>query len=138
MTTKKLLVFLLVPLLLLVLGARKPARKHVRKTGRSARTAVHKPKPKPRPAPMPAMPEAPEAAVLGGPPQLGKAVNAEVGRALRVTAALGVNIVDLATGESVYSYNADEQRVIASNSKLFTTAAALDALGRATSSRPAS
>jgi D-alanyl-D-alanine carboxypeptidase/D-alanyl-D-alanine-endopeptidase (penicillin-binding protein 4) len=66
---------------------------------------------------------------MAGPPQLGHALNEEVGRALRVTSALGVHIVDLATGETVYGYNPDESRVIASNSKLFTTAAALDTLG---------
>jgi serine-type D-Ala-D-Ala carboxypeptidase/endopeptidase (penicillin-binding protein 4) len=128
MTKKKLLVFLLVPLLLLVLGARKPPRKHARKPARKpARTAVHKAKPEPVPAAE--VPYIPVAAITAGPPQLGRALNLEVGRALRVTAALGINIVDLATGEAVYSYNPDEQRVIASNSKLFTTAAALDTLG---------
>lgn len=58
-----------------------------------------------------------------------RAVGAEVARALRDTGALGVHIVDLDTGETVYAYNPDQPRVIASNSKLFTTAAALDALG---------
>jgi D-alanyl-D-alanine carboxypeptidase/D-alanyl-D-alanine-endopeptidase (penicillin-binding protein 4) len=62
-------------------------------------------------------------------PQLEGALAAEVGRALKITSGLGVHIVDLATGETVYGYNPDEQRVIASNSKLFTTAAALDTLG---------
>ena len=60
---------------------------------------------------------------------LEQAVGAEVARALRDTAAMGVHIVELDTGETVYAYNPDEPRVIASNSKLFTTAAALDALG---------
>lgn len=58
-----------------------------------------------------------------------RAVGAEVAQALRDTASLGVHIVDLDTGETVYAYNPDQPRVIASNSKLFTTAAALDALG---------
>jgi serine-type D-Ala-D-Ala carboxypeptidase/endopeptidase (penicillin-binding protein 4) len=57
------------------------------------------------------------------------AVGAEVGRALRDTAAMGVHIVELDTGETVYAYNPDEPRIVASNAKLFTTAAALDALG---------
>ena len=43
--------------------------------------------------------------------------------------ALGVSIVELASGESVYGYEADTQRILASNTKLFTTAAALDRLG---------
>src|SRR5690242_10234660 len=66
--------------------------------------------------------QAPETAVE-------RAVGAEVARTLRDTASLGVHIVDLDTGETVYAYNPDAPRVIASNSKLFTTAAALDALG---------
>src|SRR6185295_4425663 len=60
---------------------------------------------------------------------LQQAVGAEVARALRDTAAMGVHVVELDTGETVYAYNPDEPRVIASNSKLFTTAAALDTLG---------
>jgi D-alanyl-D-alanine carboxypeptidase/D-alanyl-D-alanine-endopeptidase (penicillin-binding protein 4) len=60
---------------------------------------------------------------------LQRSLDFELNRALRVSAALGVHIVDVDTGETVYAYNPDEPRVIASNSKLFTTAAALDALG---------
>lgn len=60
---------------------------------------------------------------------LHQALEAQVGQALRVTAALGVHVVDLDTGESIYGYNPDELRVIASNTKLFTTAAILDAFG---------
>lgn len=58
-----------------------------------------------------------------------RAVGAEVARALRDTSKLGVHIVELDTGETAYAYSPDEPRVIASNTKLFTTAAALDALG---------
>ncbi len=78
-------------------------------------------------------------AVLLGPPAprvetavsttLQQALDVPVAQALRVSSALGVHIVDLASGETVYGYNADEARVIASNAKLFTTAAILDALG---------
>lgn len=50
-------------------------------------------------------------------------------RALRSSPAFGVNVVDVDTGEAVYGYQADTPRVLASNTKLFTTAAALDALG---------
>ena len=60
---------------------------------------------------------------------LEQAVGAAVARALRDTASMGVNIVELDTGETVLPSRPDELRVIASNSKLFTTAAALDALG---------
>ena len=60
---------------------------------------------------------------------LDQALSAEVARTAAASRALGVNIVELDTGETVFSYNPDQPRVIASNSKLFTTAAALDALG---------
>src|ERR1700759_3433353 len=62
---------------------------------------------------------------------LSQALTAEVARTAAASGALGVNIVELDTGETVFSYNPDEPRVIASNSKLFTTAATLDALGPA-------
>ena len=58
-----------------------------------------------------------------------RALEVQVSQALRVTSALGVHVVDLDTGESVYGYSPDEPRVVASNTKLFTTAAILDALG---------
>lgn len=57
------------------------------------------------------------------------ALQAEVGQAQRAVAELGVHIVELDTGETVYGFNPDQPRVIASNTKLFTTAAALDAFG---------
>lgn len=45
------------------------------------------------------------------------------------TGHLGVHVVDVDTGETVYAHRPDEPRIIASNAKIFTTAAALDALG---------
>ena len=60
---------------------------------------------------------------------LQQALDVQVASATRMTAAAGIHIVDLDSGETVYAYNADEPRVIASNAKLFTTAAILDALG---------
>ncbi len=57
------------------------------------------------------------------------AVNTEVAAARRVAPALGVHIVALDDEETVYAYNADTQRIIASNTKLFTTSTALDRLG---------
>jgi D-alanyl-D-alanine carboxypeptidase/D-alanyl-D-alanine-endopeptidase (penicillin-binding protein 4) len=57
------------------------------------------------------------------------ALQAEVGQAQRAVAELGVHVVELDTGETVYGFNPDRQRVIASNAKLLTTAAALDAFG---------
>ena len=59
---------------------------------------------------------------------LNTAVQAEVARAQQKSRDVGVNIVQLDTGEAVYSYNPQLPRVIASNSKLFTTSTALDAL----------
>jgi D-alanyl-D-alanine carboxypeptidase/D-alanyl-D-alanine-endopeptidase (penicillin-binding protein 4) len=56
-------------------------------------------------------------------------VQAEVARAQRQSAAVGVSIVQLDTGEAVFSYHPQQPRVIASNSKLFTTSTALDTLG---------
>jgi D-alanyl-D-alanine carboxypeptidase/D-alanyl-D-alanine-endopeptidase (penicillin-binding protein 4) len=67
----------------------------------------------------------------GAQTSLAQALTAEVARTAAASGALGVNIVELDTGETVFSYNPDEPRVIASNSKLFTTAATLDALGPA-------
>jgi D-alanyl-D-alanine carboxypeptidase/D-alanyl-D-alanine-endopeptidase (penicillin-binding protein 4) len=118
-TRKFLVILLLLPLLVLSLGARKPSRRHARRSAGKSHAAVRRP----------AAVAMPVAAVTSGSPQLAHALNQEVGRALQVTAALGVHIVDLATGETIYAYNADEPRMIASNSKLFTTAAALDTLG---------
>src|SRR3954462_253515 len=60
---------------------------------------------------------------------LDQALAAEVARTAAATRALGVNIVELDTGETVFPHHPDEPRVIASNSKLFTTATALDTLG---------
>lgn len=58
-----------------------------------------------------------------------RAVGVEVARALKDTATVGVHAVELDSGETVYAYSPDELRVIASNMKLFTTAAALDSFG---------
>jgi D-alanyl-D-alanine carboxypeptidase/D-alanyl-D-alanine-endopeptidase (penicillin-binding protein 4) len=85
---------------------------------------------RPRRTSKPAVSEATAVGVpAAGATDLQKAVGLEVGRALRQTAALGVHVLDAVSGETVYTYNGDEPRVTASNTKLFTTAAALDALG---------
>ena len=60
---------------------------------------------------------------------LKSAVNVEVAAARRVAPALGVVIVEVESGRDVYSYNADTPRIPASNTKLVTSAAALDRLG---------
>ncbi len=57
------------------------------------------------------------------------ALDEQVRAARRVAPAIGVHVVELDAGETVYSWSADEPRIVASNTKLFTTAAALDALG---------
>ncbi|MGD2115537.1 MAG: D-alanyl-D-alanine carboxypeptidase/D-alanyl-D-alanine-endopeptidase [Acidobacteriota bacterium] len=61
--------------------------------------------------------------------RLNRAINAQVARALRVAPELGVLVTEVKSGETVYSYRADVPRIPASNTKLFTTAAALDLLG---------
>ncbi|TNF72575.1 MAG: D-alanyl-D-alanine carboxypeptidase/D-alanyl-D-alanine-endopeptidase [Acidobacteria bacterium] len=53
----------------------------------------------------------------------------EVRSGLKVSTALGVHVVDLSSGETVYEFQADRSRIIASNAKLVTTAAAFDILG---------
>jgi len=71
----------------------------------------------------------PQDSQIRAPGGLELALQAEVGRAQQASAELGVHIVELDSGETVYALNADAPRIIASNSKLFTTAAALDAFG---------
>ena len=58
-----------------------------------------------------------------------RAVNAGVRSAKRSCGDLGVHVVDVASGRTVYEYDADRERILASNTKLFTAAAALDRLG---------
>ncbi len=60
---------------------------------------------------------------------LNAAVNAQVRGALHVAPQLGVEVADVASGAPVYTYDADELRIPASNTKLFTTSAALATLG---------
>lgn len=60
---------------------------------------------------------------------LNPAINAAVRQARQSCRVIGVSVVDLAAAAPVYGYDADEPRILASNTKLFTTAAALDRLG---------
>ena len=78
------------------------------------------------------------AALLVGGPQnaaattgelLAAALEPQVRAAARVAPELGVHVADAVTGESLYEHQADRPLVAASNTKLVTTAAALDLLG---------
>ncbi len=51
--------------------------------------------------------------------------------ARRAATALGVHVIDVETGETVYEYQPDRPRILASNTKLVTSAAALDRLSPA-------
>ena len=86
------------------------------------RHSRHRAAPPPRPA-------APVGVPAAGATPLQQAIGLEVGRAFRETTALGVHVVDLASGDTTYVFNGDDPRLTASNTKLFTTAAALDTLG---------
>src|SRR3954452_7108314 len=109
-----LLLALLLPGVARVAGAARRPRVHAAKTPRT-----------PPAAPAPA-----SASTFGDTSSpLVQAIDREVRAALKGTAALGVHVVDLATGNTLYGYNPDDPRTIASNTKLVTTAAALEGLG---------
>jgi D-alanyl-D-alanine carboxypeptidase/D-alanyl-D-alanine-endopeptidase (penicillin-binding protein 4) len=74
-------------------------------------------------------PPAGAAAEVGRREGLQRALSQELARAQRESAALGVEVVAIDDGATVFTYNGGEPRVLASNTKLFTTAAALDAFG---------
>ncbi len=62
-------------------------------------------------------------------PSLAEALTREVDGARRVARELGVSIVDLSSRETAFAFSADQPRILASNTKLLTTAAALGTLG---------
>ncbi len=62
-------------------------------------------------------------------PALKRAVNDQVRHAGGQISTVAVEILDLASGQRSYSYNAQRSLIPASNQKLFTTAVALDLLG---------
>jgi D-alanyl-D-alanine carboxypeptidase/D-alanyl-D-alanine-endopeptidase (penicillin-binding protein 4) len=79
---------------------------------------------------------APEPSLAATPPltadaaaAIAAAVDRQARAGARISPVLGVHVIDLATGDEVYGRRAGELHVIASNTKLVTTAAALDALG---------
>lgn len=57
------------------------------------------------------------------------AVEREVASARKVARALGVHVLEIENDRTVYAYDAEAPRMLASNTKLLTTAAALDAFG---------
>ncbi|MBO6576156.1 MAG: D-alanyl-D-alanine carboxypeptidase/D-alanyl-D-alanine-endopeptidase [Rhodothermales bacterium] len=61
--------------------------------------------------------------------QLRRALDRLVADTSLVNATIGVSVVDLATGRTLYAHNANKTLMPASNTKLYTTAAALDQLG---------
>ncbi|GMU65637.1 MAG: peptidase M15 [Acidobacteriota bacterium] len=63
------------------------------------------------------------------PPTLEEALSKEVRSASRVARQLGVHVVDLADRREVFGHEPDAPRILASNTKLLTTAAALAELG---------
>lgn len=63
------------------------------------------------------------------PSALTQAIDKQVGLAQQVSRQVGVHVVNVATGATVYEFRSDELHIVASNAKLVTTAAALDALG---------
>ncbi|MGB5296628.1 MAG: D-alanyl-D-alanine carboxypeptidase, partial [Thermoanaerobaculia bacterium] len=63
--------------------------------------------------------------------ELRPGLNESVKAAKKVSSAMSVHVVELASGEEIYSYNSDQPRIIASNTKLLTTAAAFDTVGPA-------
>ena len=68
---------------------------------------------------------APSAASAASGVTLPAALAREVEAARRSARAVGVHVLDLASKNEVFGYEADRQRILASNTKLLTTAAAL-------------
>jgi D-alanyl-D-alanine carboxypeptidase/D-alanyl-D-alanine-endopeptidase (penicillin-binding protein 4) len=63
------------------------------------------------------------------PPTLDQALTKEVETARRSVRELGVSVVDLAEHTPAFAYDADSLRILASNTKILTTATALSLLG---------
>ena len=63
------------------------------------------------------------------PPTLQQALALEAEAAKKSARAVGIHIVDLSSHLSAFAVDADQPRILASNTKLLTTAAALGTLG---------
>ncbi len=63
------------------------------------------------------------------PQSLAAALSSQVTQAQRLASELGVHVVEVESGAEVYSYHAETPLILASNTKLLTTAAALELLG---------
>lgn len=63
------------------------------------------------------------------PPSLEQALRREIDGARKVARELGVHVVDLSERASAFGFEEDSPRILASNTKLLTTAAALGTLG---------
>jgi hypothetical protein len=74
----------------------------------------------------------PAASPAQRPTTLVQALTQQAVFAKRAAKAVGISVVDLETGRSVFGLAPDELRILASNTKLATTAAALDAFGPGT------
>jgi D-alanyl-D-alanine carboxypeptidase/D-alanyl-D-alanine-endopeptidase (penicillin-binding protein 4) len=66
---------------------------------------------------------------LAAEPNLAAALAEPVRAARQVSRELGVHIVEVASGDEIFGHHPDRLRIVASNTKLFTTAAALETLG---------
>jgi D-alanyl-D-alanine carboxypeptidase/D-alanyl-D-alanine-endopeptidase (penicillin-binding protein 4) len=65
----------------------------------------------------------------GGGSALAAVLAREVAAAVKAAPALGVHVVDLAEKREIFGHEPDRRRILASNAKLLTTAAALTELG---------
>jgi serine-type D-Ala-D-Ala carboxypeptidase/endopeptidase (penicillin-binding protein 4) len=120
---------LLAGFLLALLAPLGPAPGPVSQTAAPPAASAPHAVPAPQPEPLAAVPEAVTPPPPPPSPLLTAALDQQVREALRGTSALGVHVVEIKSGATVYGYAPDEPRILASNTKLFTTAAALDALG---------
>jgi len=68
-------------------------------------------------------------AVAGQAQDLERALREAASSTERSSGSVSIHVVEMASNETIFELRPDESRIIASNTKLFTTAAALDRLG---------